>query len=200
MENRGLLKMPSFPENSPVEVFEILRTPSMHEFRHRLFLSCEELLVAYFFGDVTQSSVPIPSMVLNPPRDTLMCTCEAAQKPCGKNAASAVMVRHVPQRPLQYGESKTSVRPSRFALFIQPRGPASLCFLQAVFRSAAFEDGIRSALEITPDLSCPFMDTVSISVENKTGNRARTLERSTLPRSPDQESSMSSRRWSDSYS
>lgn len=106
MENKGRLKMPSFRENSRVEILEILETPSMHEFCHRLLLSCEELLVAYFFDGVTQSSVPIPSMVLNPPCDTLMCTCEAAQKPCGQNAASAVMVRDVPQRPLQYGESR----------------------------------------------------------------------------------------------
>ena len=106
MENKGHFKMPSFPENSPVEILEILETPSMREFCHSLLLSCEELLLAYFFDGVTQSSVPIPSMVLNPPCDTMMCTCEAAQKPCGKNAASAVMVRHVPQRPLQYGESR----------------------------------------------------------------------------------------------
>lgn len=66
MGNKGLLKMPSFPENSPVEILEILETPSMHEFCHSLLLSCEELLVAYFFDGVTQSSVPTPSMVLKP--------------------------------------------------------------------------------------------------------------------------------------
>ena len=102
--------------------------------------------------------------------------------------------------PTSIRRIKTSIRPSRSALSTHPRGPASLCFLKAVFRS----NRVRRRHQICPwDHSWPFlsfMDTVSISVENKTGNRARTLERSTLPRSPDQESSMSSRRWSDSYS